>query len=125
MEYILIVKGRLPGLNEYIDANRTNKFKGAKFKERHEQALIFVIKTQLKNIKIDKKIFITYHFFEPNKRRDLDNISAFAHKVIQDALVKSGIIKNDGWKEIVGFKDTFYIDKERPRIEVVLQEVET
>ena len=65
-----------------------------------------------------------YHFYEPNKRRDLDNISAFAHKVIQDALVKCKVLNNDGWKEITGYTDSFSCDKENPRIEVVLEEVE-
>ena len=93
-------------------------------KQFQQNHIVLILRGQLKGLKIDKAIFITYRFFEPNKRRDLDNISAFAHKVIQDALVKSGIIRNDGWKEIVGFVDTFAVDKERPRIEVILQEVE-
>lgn len=63
---------------------------------------------------------IQYTFFEPNRRRDMDNISGFAHKVIQDALVEEGILANDGWSEISGYTDSFEVDKERPRIEVTL-----
>lgn len=50
-------------------------------------------------------------------------ITAFGRKVIQDALVETHVLKNDGWKEIVGFRDDFYIDKENPRVEVEIEEV--
>ena len=59
-----------------------------------------------------------------NRKRDLDNISAFAHKVIQDGLVQCGLLANDGWKNIVGYSDDFYVDKDNPRIEVTIREVD-
>ena len=131
MEYRFTIDGTLPNLNDYLQAERqvirtakSYTTRGNEMKQFWQNHIVLILRGQLKGLKIDKAIFITYRFFEPNKRRDLDNISAFAHKVIQDALVKSGIIKNDGWKEIVGFQDSFYIDKENPRIEVVLREVE-
>lgn len=34
------------------------------------------------------------------------------------------VLHNDGWKQIVAFSDTFYIDKENPRIEVLITETE-
>ena len=66
---------------------------------------------------------IDYILYEKNKKRDLDNISSFGRKVIQDALVDNGILKNDGWEDVVGFSDSFYIDKENPRIEVIISEI--
>lgn len=48
----------------------------------------------------------------------MDNISSFGRKVIQDALVTMGVLQNDGWKEITGFQDEFFVDKHNPRIEV-------
>ena len=62
-------------------------------------------------------------WYEKNKKRDLDNISSFGRKVIQDALVDNGTLKNDGWENVVGFSDTFYIDKDNPRIEVIITEI--
>ena len=64
-----------------------------------------------------------YHWYEPNHRRDLDNISSFGRKVIQDALVKARVLRNDGWKEIVGFEDRFYMDSKKPRVVVEILEV--
>lgn len=66
---------------------------------------------------------MTYTWYEPNKRRDLDNVSSFGRKVIQDALVETRVLENDGWKNIVGFQDNFYIDADNPRVEVVIREV--
>lgn len=79
---------------------------------------------QCKGLKITKKVRIDYIWYEPNKKRDLDNISGFGRKVIQDALVENGILQNDGWKNIIGFSDMFYVDAENPRIEVIITEIE-
>lgn len=80
------------------------------------------IRTSLKRQVIKSPITIHYSFYEPNRRRDLDNIAAVAHKFIQDALVKCKIIENDGWQYINGFSDEFHVDKHDPRIEVTLTE---
>lgn len=69
---------------------------------------------------IDYRVNIKYRFYEPNKRRDKDNISAVAHKFIQDALVSAGVLKDDGWDYIEGFSDEFFLDRHNPRIEVYI-----
>lgn len=64
-----------------------------------------------------------YRWYEKDRRRDLDNVSSFGRKVIQDALVQTHVLKNDGWKEITGFSDEFFVDADNPRIEVEIEEV--
>lgn len=130
MTYKLVIKGTLPNLNDYLQAERQTFRRGGKFttkgnelKQTNQDLVIWAIRQQLRGIHIENQITLEYTFYEPNRRRDLDNISAFAHKVIQDALVVSGTIENDGWKNIKGFTDKFYIDKDNPRIEVILEEV--
>ena len=122
MQYKFIIKGRLDGLNEYTSANRTNPYKGGKMKKDNEEVVIWSIRQQLRGLHINVPVILKYDFYEPNRRRDLDNISSFAHKVIQDALVKTNVLKNDGWNEITGYIDQFYLDKENPRIEVTIIE---
>ena len=92
-------------------------------KKYNEEVVIWSDKQQLRGLHIDVPVVLKYDFYEPNRRRDLDNISSFAIKVIQDALVKTEVIKNDGWSEIIGFNTQFYIDKDNPRIEVTIVEV--
>ncbi|RDU22858.1 RusA family crossover junction endodeoxyribonuclease [Anaerosacchariphilus polymeriproducens] len=117
-----IIIGKLPNLNDYIYSNRTNKYAGNKMKKDAQKLACIYIKKDLKDLEILKPVFLRYKFYEPNKRRDLDNIASFAHKIIQDSLVSTGVLKNDGWKEIIGFEDTFFIDKDNPRIEITIEE---
>jgi len=123
MTYILIIPGKLNNLNDYTTACRTNPYKGAKMKTDNEAKAVQAILSQFGRLRINCPVYIKYRWYEPNRRRDLDNISSFGRKVIQDALVQTKVLKNDGWKEISGFCDDFAVDKENPRIEVEIQEV--
>lgn len=42
--------------------------------------------------------------------------------MFQDALVKTGILKNDTWNYIEGYSIDFFVDKDNPRIEVEIEE---
>lgn len=116
-----IIYGRLDGLNEYTNANRSNRYKGSQMKLKNESIVIEAIKRyQLQKIKkYPIKLRITW--YEKNKRRDVDNIT-FATKFIQDALVKQGIIIDDSQKYINQLRHDVKVDKEYPRIEVQLIE---
>lgn len=121
----LIIKGTLPGLNEYIEAERRNKYLGAKMKRQTEQVVILCAKSQLRRAKFDRPVFMRYTWYEKNRRRDKSNICGFGRKVIEDGLIKAGVLRNDGWNEIEGFSDRFFVDKKNPRIEVEFEEMET
>ena len=123
------VDGTLPNLNDYIKADRVmirsagHCFsKGNAFKQTAQKSVQKAIKRDLGDLVIKSPIKIKYCFFEPNKKRDKDNVASFAMKVIQDALVKEGVIKNDGWREIESFECYFFVDRDNPRIEVTLIE---
>lgn len=121
MNQKFVINDRLPGLNEYTANQRANKYGGNLMKRTAQKAVEWQIRaSKLKPIKSTVKL--VYSFYEPNRRRDKDNISGFAHKVIQDALVNTGILKGDGWKDITGYTDSFFVDPKRPRIEVELVE---
>ncbi|WP_302360326.1 hypothetical protein [uncultured Megasphaera sp.] len=111
------IPGTLPSLNEYVRACRSNIHAGSKMsREAHYLCRLGMVK--LVGHKINR-VYIKFCWIEKNKRRDKDNI-AFAKKFILDALQEVGILRNDGWSEIIGFSDTFAIDKESPRVEVFL-----
>lgn len=124
-EYRIIIDGRYPSMNQFIEANRIGKGrwnKGNKMKQECQEEISLYINTQLHKIHILKPVYIKYKFYEPNKKRDLDNISGFFHKIFQDALVKCGVIQNDSWQYIVGFSDEFFVDNKCPRIEIEIIE---
>ncbi len=123
MTYKLIIPGRLAGMNEYTEQNRRNRYAGASMKAKEQERVEWAIKRQLRIGKLNTPIDLSYTYYEPNKRRDKDNISAFAHKVVQDALTSTGLLKNDGWAEIGSFRDEFFVSKENPRIEVRIEEI--
>lgn len=124
MDYELVINGRLPGMNQWISAQNSNRYKGAQMKKDAQALCEWQIKQQLKGVRINRPVKIHYIWYERNTRRDLDNVSGFGHKIIQDALVKCGVLKDDGWKDIQGFTDTFAVDKENPRIVVMLEVVD-
>lgn len=113
----LVIEGQLPNLNDYTKACRTYKMAGAKMKKDAEKVVSFFIMQQLHDVKFEGTVELNFRWYEPNKKRDLDNI-CFAKKFILDALVNNGTIEADGWKGVIGFTDSFFIDKENPRIEV-------
>ena len=114
MEYLLTIPGRLDNLNDYISAERTNRYKGAKMKSKNEAIVNCAILQCMRGVRIEKPVHMKYRWYEKNKRRDKDNISS---------LVYSHVLKNDGWKEITGFSDEFFVDADNPRIEVLIREV--
>lgn len=115
-----IIYSRLPTLNEYINKCRYNKFAGNSFKKMYQEYVEWCILSS--KIKPKEKVSIVYKFYEENKRRDKDNVSSFAKKVINDALQETGILKNDNWECIELMTERFKVDKENPRIEVELYE---
>lgn len=119
----LIIKGQLPNLNDYTKACRANKFNGAKMKQDSERIITAYIMQQLSGVEFKGAVKLSFRWYEPNKRRDLDNV-CFAKKFILDALVESKVIKTDGWQGVAGFTDEFFIDKKSPRIEVDISEYE-
>lgn len=124
MTYKLTINRRLPGINEMIEANRVDRHAGNRMKQQSQDSIRLYILRDLRNVKITKPVRLHYRFYEPNRCRDLDNISGFAHKVVQDTLVASGVLANDGWANIVGMQDDFYVDSKSPRIEVEISEVD-
>lgn len=122
MKYLLTIDGRLSGINEYTSACRSNPYKGASMK-RHDAAVveIAIYKCNLNGLHITKPVKLNYTFYEKDRRRDLDNVSGWAHKVIQDVLVELGVLSDDGWDEITGYTDSFAVDKENPRIELEIE----
>lgn len=117
------IRGKLPGLNDYITAERTNRYKGAEMKRQAETVVLHAARS-LGKWRPEGRVRMVYCWHEENQRRDKDNISSFGRKVIQDALVKGGWLANDGWKNIEDFEDRFFVDKKNPRVEVQIWECE-
>lgn len=124
MEYLLVIPGKLHNLNDYISAERSNRYVGAQMKKADQNTIFHHARKQLRGVKIEKPVFMEYVWYEENRMRDKDNISSYGRKVIQDGLVRAHVLRGDGWNHIEGFSDRFEVDKKHPRIEVLIREVE-
>lgn len=122
MKYKFEINKRLMGLNEYTKYNRANKYLGAKSKKTEQEYIIWCIKEQLGNIKLNRPVIGHFIWIEENKRRDLDNI-CFAKKFILDALVEAGVLKDDNRKIVTNFTDSFEY-AEKSKVIVELEEME-
>lgn len=107
-------KGEFSTMNEQIQANRTHWSKGSQSKKLETEYVAMELLG--KENTIPYPLFIQFSWYCKNKRKDPDNIAN--KKSILDGMQKAGFIENDGWKQICGFCDRFYVDKENPRVEV-------
>ena len=117
----VVIPGTFPGLNQYIDANRISRGKwnkGNSMKQRDMRRIC----SYLPKIHLRGPLYIRYVYYCKDRRRDLDNISGYFHKVFQDALVMGQLIPNDNWRYIKGFSDEFRFDRQDPRIEIIIYE---
>lgn len=119
----LVIYGTLPNMNDLTYSSRGNKYSANHQKREAEEHVLWAARQCLRGWKARKPVYMRYTWYEPNRRRDKDNICAGGRKIIQDALVKGGYLRNDGWNEIAGFSDEFRVDKSRPRIEVEIEEL--
>lgn len=118
MKQTFQIPGRLPGMNEIVNAARYNRFAGAKQK-RDETERCAMWALQLTPFKDAVRLFIRW--IEPNLRRDVDNIQGGV-KFVLDGLVHAGKLPNDSRKWVKGIAHEFpEPDSKNPRVEVTLE----
>jgi len=112
----LTIPGRLPGYNELkVHWGTSHKIK----KEAMHLVGWCIKAAHLKPI--DGKAIVEIRCYEPNARRDDDNCTSGAAKIILDALQQCGIIKGDGQRYVRCIKHPVEVDRENPRVEVVMR----
>lgn len=127
MIHYVTILGQLKGLNELL-AGRIyipkNKRYVNRVKQNNDRQCIYYIREQLKGLKIEKPIAIHYDIYAQDKRHDRMNIASATDKSFQDALQLCGVIKNDGWDDVIDITFNFYLDRENPRTEITITEKE-
>lgn len=84
-----------PNWNEYINIERTNKYKANNLKQDEKQIVKLVTRGKEYEGKYPLKIVFRPHY--SNLQQDLDN---FRYKGLLDGLVANGVIENDNLKHI-------------------------
>jgi Holliday junction resolvase RusA-like endonuclease len=116
----LILSGKWPSLNEYIQAERSHRMKAAEMK-RHYTDCVFYSAFNAKMQRVTKPVRVHFIWYSINRRMDTDNIRWC--KPILDGLVKAGVLPNDSQSWVRELSDTFLVDKDNPRVEVEIEEV--
>ncbi len=121
------IKGRLPSVNELIrwdrivGRNGPRKYYGS-VKRRQAVYHVFAYIKKSAILKFKGPVDISIVWFEPNAKRDYDNIAS-GIKFILDALVKTETIGGDSRKWIpLPVYHHFAVDREDPRIEVTIDD---
>jgi Holliday junction resolvase RusA-like endonuclease len=117
---ILIIRGRLPGMNEIIELAKRHYAKYMAMKRDNTNMVAWQCKAQ--KIRPMGRVDIIFTHYRKDKREDKDNISGGAQKIVFDGLQCARVINNDGWSEIGDFTHRFFIDPNE-RIEIELKEV--
>lgn len=84
-----------PNWNEYINIERTNKYKANNLKQDEKQIVKLVTRGKAYEGKYPLKVVFRPHY--SSLRQDLDN---FRYKGLLDGLVANGVIENDNLKHI-------------------------
>ena len=103
-----------PTINKYIGRSNIWEYQKDK-KQYHELVRLCTVGV---NTKYEKcKIRVTY-YFKDRRRHDPGNYDKF----LLDSLVEANIIKDDNYKVIEEFTTIWKYDKNKPRVEVEINE---
>lgn len=118
------IPGTLPALNELIGSAKAH---WGKYKAERDGAMakarLVIRAAKLTPFDASARVWITTTFYAPNRRKDPSNLSAGMHKVVEDALQVEGVLANDGYKNVAGYTERFFLDRDNPRIDIELNEV--
>lgn len=107
-----------PSLNEYIQAERSNRFKGAKLKKDYTEATQMMVARYRGAVKSKADIHFEWH---TSRRVDPDNLD-FARKFILDGLVRVGVLIDDNQKYIGRLSSEVVKDKQGYVIVVIKEQ---
>ena len=109
-------------MNEILDSKgnryRKGRSKYSNMKAEYNQLIADLAKNQ--SLKPMESAYFTYFFMEPNKRRDPSNFTSGAIKLIEDGLQKAGVLKNDGWNNVLGISTYWTVDELCPGVVVYM-----
>lgn len=96
------IPGKFPNLNDYIKAERANRFAAAGMKKKWTEAVkdACINGKGLAPVNVEFPVTVYFTVHEENRRRDVDNVSATVSKFCLDGLVKAGILPDDSQKYV-------------------------
>lgn len=115
----LVIDGTMKGLNDWRDAIQRSPHAGNDMARQAKRRVESLARLQ-RMPRFEKPVVIVFDWYEPNARRDLDNISGSARKWIIDGLVAAGVIDDDDLAHVVGLQDWPHFDPVSPGVIVTI-----
>lgn len=114
-----------PGLNDMLHEAERHPKAYNDMKRQYQMIAVNAIRRDLRGFKAKGRVELNYTFCEPKKgnKRDYDNIVAAARKIITDALVRTGVLKDDS-PRYLGYGTNTFTYGDVPYIRVEIVEVE-
>ena len=114
------------GLNELL-AGRMYDYRTKKYHNRvksdNDKVCCVAIRRDLKGVTLKTPIRCTYYIYAQDKRHDKNNLESATSKSFLDALQQCGCLKSDGFDYVDDSVFKTVVDKDFPRIEVVIEEL--
>ena len=111
----LFIPGPLPGLNKWLLAKGAGKYVYNAKKKKLEEKICYLCLEQ--KTAYYEQAWFWFEWLELHRRRNPDNVAA-DKKFILDGLVKARRLPEDGWSQVLGWLDTFQVDRENPGVRV-------
>lgn len=132
MKYKITIPSWTSGLNELLNAQqkkydaRLKKMRVFNPEKVRNEKLIrqCLIKQGMAGVKITSPVQIDYKIYAKDKKHDRQNLGSCLEKCFADALQTMKILPNDSWDWIVKNTFDYDIDRENPRAEILITEVE-
>ena len=102
----LFIRQRMPGGNDLIKWSKTNASWYAREKRKWGTLVALYAREQGFKV-ITAPAHFEFELWEPNRKRDPDNMCFGAAKFILDALQDAGLLENDTWNWVKSFAFTW------------------
>lgn len=114
----ITLKGRIPSKKNSKIRTWRYIVSSKEYKKREDKNII-LLRTQIKPLRLNSELFITYHLWFPdNRKTDLSN----KIESINDMLVKYWLLEDDNWKIIRRLEVVSeWVDKDNPRAEIEIR----
>lgn len=122
MQWTFEIPGTLPSLNDYIRAERANRFAAAGLKKKAQAAIVEAMGEEPPRFEGGVEVRVLW--VRPDMRTDKDNV-AFAKKFILDALQEAGVIAKDSWRLCTPYDSGFLVSKANPRTIVTVRSADS
>ena len=132
MKYKVTIPKWVSGLNELLNHQekrydyRTKKMRVFNTEKAKNEKIIreCLRKQGMAKVKIEKLIAIHYMIYAKDRKHDRQNLGSCLDKCFCDALQTMKILPNDAWDWVVNLSFDYALDRENPRAEITITELD-